>query len=274
MTDAPKLRRQAKKPATRKPSAPVVADQPKKTTIRVAPSGPRLKLDGRTESGSFRAAPDSDDLGRWFAEVEACFGTKGDGAMMLLAQTLDAGDGDRTDKMAERGNESLAIIADIAPRDAIEAMLAVQMLGVHRAAMTCLRRAMLADQPFEIADALRKQSGRLLRTYAHQIEALARHRGKGQQKVVVEHVHVYPGGTANVGVVGKDQPASAPPGEGGGVIAINGQIHENHDLSLSARAPMLRHVSADKAALPGAGRKGKSKVPVSRGALGRTIGRA
>lgn len=253
----PAARRQAKKPAAPKPPGP-----------------PRLKLGDRTESGSFRAAPDSDDHVRWLAEVEACFGTKGAGAMMLLAQTLDAADGDRTDKMAERGNESLAIIADMAPRDAIEAMLATQMFGVHRAAMICLRRAMLADQPFEIADALRNQAGRLLRTFAHQTEALARHRGKGQQKVVVEHVHVYPGGTANVGVVGEDQPAALPPGEGGGTIAIDGQIHENQALPLPARTPMLRHVPADKVAMPGAGRKGQPKMPVPRGTLGRPIGRA
>jgi hypothetical protein len=33
------------------------------------------------------------------------------------------------------------------------------------------------------------------------IEALNRHRGKGQQKVTVEHVHVHAGGQAVVGMV-------------------------------------------------------------------------
>jgi hypothetical protein len=39
------------------------------------------------------------------------------------------------------------------------------------------------------------------RTYATLLEALNRHRGKGQQKVTVEHVHVHSGGQAVVGMV-------------------------------------------------------------------------
>jgi hypothetical protein len=52
---------------------------------------------------------------------------------------------------------------------------------------------------------------KLLRTYALQLEALARYRGKGQQKVIVEHVHVHSGGQAIVGAVN----SHPPPGEGG-----------------------------------------------------------
>jgi hypothetical protein len=42
---------------------------------------------------------------------------------------------------------------------------------------------------------------KLSRTYATLLDALNRHRGKGQQKVTVEHVHVHSGGQAVVGVV-------------------------------------------------------------------------
>jgi hypothetical protein len=45
------------------------------------------------------------------------------------------------------------------------------------------------------------QANKLARTYATLIEALNRHRGKGQQKVTVEHVHVHAGGQAVVGMV-------------------------------------------------------------------------
>src|SRR5262249_1249023 len=38
-------------------------------------------------------------------------------------------------------------------------------------------------------------------TYAVLLDALNRHRGKGQQKVTVEHVHVHAGGQAVVGTV-------------------------------------------------------------------------
>jgi hypothetical protein len=42
---------------------------------------------------------------------------------------------------------------------------------------------------------------KLLRTFTMQLEALQRYRGKGHQKVVVEHVHVHAGAQAIVGSV-------------------------------------------------------------------------
>src|SRR5215510_683158 len=45
------------------------------------------------------------------------------------------------------------------------------------------------------------QANKLSRTYAALLDALNRHRGKGQQKVTVEHVHVHAGGQAVVGMV-------------------------------------------------------------------------
>ena len=44
-------------------------------------------------------------------------------------------------------------------------------------------------------------ANKLSRTYSTLLEALNRHRGKGQQKVTVEHVHVHEGGQAIVGNV-------------------------------------------------------------------------
>jgi hypothetical protein len=40
-----------------------------------------------------------------------------------------------------------------------------------------------------------------VRTFTAQLEALQRYRGKGQQKVTVEHVNVNAGGQAIVGTV-------------------------------------------------------------------------
>jgi hypothetical protein len=45
------------------------------------------------------------------------------------------------------------------------------------------------------------QANKLSRTYATLLESLNKHRGKGQQKVTVEHVHVHQGGQAIVGHV-------------------------------------------------------------------------
>ncbi len=46
-----------------------------------------------------------------------------------------------------------------------------------------------------------KDSTKLTRTFIAQMEALDKHRGKGQQKMTVEHVHVNEGGQAIIGDV-------------------------------------------------------------------------
>jgi hypothetical protein len=60
---------------------------------------------------------------------------------------------------------------------------------------------MLPEQSFEAWKEQLNQANKLSRTYATLLEALNRHRGKGQQKVTVEHVHVHSGGQAIVGAV-------------------------------------------------------------------------
>jgi hypothetical protein len=80
-------------------------------------------------------------------------------------------------------------------------MLAAQLLAAHNAAMECYRRAMIGEQTFEGRRESLSQANKLSRTYAVLLEALNRHRGKGQHKVTVEHVHVHSGGQAIVGAV-------------------------------------------------------------------------
>ena len=80
-------------------------------------------------------------------------------------------------------------------------MIAAQLIATHNATMECYRRAMIAEQTLEGRRENLNQANKLARTYATLIEALNRHRGKGQQKVTVEHVHVHAGGQAVVGMV-------------------------------------------------------------------------
>ena len=80
-------------------------------------------------------------------------------------------------------------------------MLAVQMIATHNAATECLRLGMVQGQSFEWRDQNLKHAAKLLGVYARQVEALDKHRGKGQQKITVEHVTVNDGGQAIVGHV-------------------------------------------------------------------------
>ena len=61
---------------------------------------------------------------------------------------------------------------------------------------------MLGEQTFEGRRESLSQANKLSRTHVLLVEALNRHRGKSQQKVTVEHVHVHSGGQAIVGNVG------------------------------------------------------------------------
>ncbi len=127
------------------------------------------------------------------------------------------------DRSHERQVASLSLLAGISPNDEFEGMLAAQLLASHNAAMECYRRAMLPEQTFEGRRESLSQANKLSRTHATLLEALNRHRGKGQQKVTVEHVHVHEGGQAIVGNVEgggmrsklEDQPHAIahPPGE-------------------------------------------------------------
>ena len=60
---------------------------------------------------------------------------------------------------------------------------------------------MLGNQTFEGRRESLNQANKLSRTYAALTEALDRHRGKGQQRITVEHVNVHAGGQAIVGAV-------------------------------------------------------------------------
>lgn len=103
---------------------------------------------------------------------------------------------------ADRQMEAAVIaMAGMSPKDEIEGMLAAQMVGIHNAAMECLRRAMIDGLTSAGRESSLSQANKLSRTYTAQMDALSRYRGKGQQKMTVEHVHVHAGGQAIVGNV-------------------------------------------------------------------------
>jgi len=97
-------------------------------------------------------------------------------------------------------NAALAAIDGMRPTDEIEAMLAVQMVATHEVAMDMIARAKRADR-MPILQESGSLAVKLLRTYTAQVEALARLRRGGEQRVIVQHVHINEGGQAIVGAV-------------------------------------------------------------------------
>lgn len=119
-------------------------------------------------------------------------------------------------------------------------MMAAQLIAAHNASMECYRRAMIPDETFDGRRENLNQANKLSRTWATLVDALNKHRGKGQQKVTVEHVHVHAGGQAIVGTIGRP---------GGGDQGKNEE--QTHAKQLGhAPEPALRSQDADREALP------------------------
>ncbi len=124
-----------------------------------------------------------------------------------LMNNMWLSEGTSEDTKTMKLNAAMETLRQIAPQDGVEGMLAVQMASTHQAAMECLRRAAIPSQTFEGRNMALKHGEKLLRLYMDQVKALSKQRGKGDQKMVIEHVNIEPGGQAIVGQV-KNKPRS------------------------------------------------------------------
>ena len=166
---------------------------------------PAPKLKATKVKGKWAFDRDHPDNNTFAVMMSAAFGTANcETASLLASQSIRAAmpDPDAEPNMSAI-NGAIALVHGIRPTDEVEGMLATQMVATHSAAMECLKRAQLYEQTFEGRKQNLNFATKLLRTYTAQMEALNRHRGKGQQKMTVEHVHVHDGGQAIVGNVSK-----------------------------------------------------------------------
>ncbi|MEX0280124.1 MAG: hypothetical protein AB3N13_02910 [Arenibacterium sp.] len=105
----------------------------------------------------------------------------------------------------EEGNRDMrgfmpAIVREIAPRDGVERMLAVQMATTHVALIRQAGRMANAEQLPQF-EAHERAYNKLARTYTAQVEALRKYRNGGKQTITVQHVNIEDGGQAIVGNV-------------------------------------------------------------------------
>ena len=109
-----------------------------------------------------------------------------------MLRAMRAGENPRSERDI---NQVLAAVAGIGAKDEIEGMLATQMVATHTAIITTLHRQKQSETLLE-RERYENLAVKVLRTFAAQVEALQRHRGKGQQHIRVEHVDVHAGGQA------------------------------------------------------------------------------
>ena len=188
-------------------------------SIRMTPSAPQPGVVAPNASAPARKAAEVDksDLGLTFDDstpgVQRALMSRKD-AVCAIFHTEDATQANsllahclsvvRTDESGEGILDNrtfvLSVVRDFAPRDVVERMLATQMAATHLAMIRAARSLAGATQIPQL-DANSTNYNRLARTFVAQMEALKRHRSKGQQTVRVERVNVEPGGQAIVGEV-------------------------------------------------------------------------
>lgn len=167
-----------------------------------------------------QTAPDSSDLTLWTVMLQRALGAEsGQAALRTLVQlSLMHGCVEAEGAGALDVNADIAAIAGIEPRDQLESLLAVQMVALHNLGMHSLAQATHPRQTVDGQELSAARGVRLLRAFREHVEALQRYRGKGQQRVTVEHVHVHQGGQAIVGVGAVQVPErrTLASGQGGG----------------------------------------------------------
>src|SRR5215467_3801431 len=160
----------------------------------------------------------------------------------------------------QAGNAALAVIDGLKPQNEIEAALAVQIAVTHALVMKFSARLYSGSiETIPQQDSAALTLSRLQRAFTTQMDSLSNMRRGGRQKVVVEHVHVYPGGQAIVGNV-------THPGRG--VQDKNeGQARATDDkraISAAGGAPM-RGSDPARDALPIPSGEGQEALPDARG---------
>jgi hypothetical protein len=136
------------------------------------------------------------------------------------------------------------------PRDETEALLACQMAAIHNAIMVAARRLNHVEN-IPQQDSASNMFNKLARTFAMQMDTLERYRATGTQTIQVQHVTVNEGGQAIVGPVTQHR--------GGASDESSRQPHAPEPtrcVEAAGSAPLLSHIEAVAAPMPGAGGQG------------------
>lgn len=104
---------------------------------------------------------------------------------------------------ADAINEALSTIHGLAPQSRAEAMLALQMHGVHNAQMHFMYKTLRADHP-DLMSRYSNAAAKFGNLWIKQAELLLKMQGKtGHQSMTVQHMHLHqePGAQAMIGPV-------------------------------------------------------------------------
>jgi hypothetical protein len=156
----------------------------------------------RIAADSAKLYPPAGEERIWWDRLKKALGTSSSDFVTASLHQLQAAAQFPGSGISEVGiNAALAFIEGFAPRNEVEASLAVQMACTHGATMSVLGRLGPAGGTEDHVCRFASAAARLLRAYTMQMEAYRRLRHGGDQYVRVEHVHVNEGAQAVIGNV-------------------------------------------------------------------------
>src|SRR5215813_12664667 len=103
-----------------------------------------------------------------------------------------------TQQHAEQATSAIAALKELAPANAVEGMLATQMVAAHNASLDLLQRAMADSQPDRAVEERTRQYARLSEVFLKQLDRFVRQRGRQRQTIRIEHVRVVENGKVTV----------------------------------------------------------------------------
>lgn len=148
----------------------------------------------------------------------------------------------------------MALISDMRPRDATEALLLTQMAAVHNATVVAARKLNHVST-IQQQDSASNMLNKLARTFAAQVETLKKYRSTGEQSIKVQHVTVADGGQAVIGNVQT----------GGGVSSRNGGQPHEPCRPYEQSPPLLGNQQAHRGTMPCSSHERVDSLPLPRG---------
>ncbi|MEA3467219.1 MAG: hypothetical protein U9R57_03220 [Thermodesulfobacteriota bacterium] len=171
-----------------------VVPKEKKQSFRFADFDPQITPDGSLQLST-------EDREKLMDEIKKRYGTRDEDTLNLFFnQIVNLVSPNEKDPFKRLG-QITPILRAINPADELEAMVALQLTGMHCLSMEMMSRAVNPEQTVEGVNYNVNRATKLSRTFIALLESLNKHRGKGQQKMTVEHIHVNEGGQAIVGKV-------------------------------------------------------------------------
>jgi hypothetical protein len=227
---------------------------------------PRVAINIRQpENAPIQTLPTHSDGEGWDIRLRDALGTSSLAFVNIELARLLTAFRDRTGTVDERAvNGALAVIDGLKPQNEIEAMLAVQIAVTHGLTLKFSARLYNGKiETIEEQDSTALTLSRLQRAFTTQMDCLSNMRRGGRQRVLVEHVNVYPGGQAIVGDV-THTGRGVSDENGGQPHAAADKRGDKRAIGASGSAPMWCADSA-REALPVSNCEGQEALPNARG---------